>query len=105
RILDLRNLPVARQHLVNHRGGGGNEVHLVFALKALLHDVEMEQAKKAAAEAEAQRLRRFGLETQRGVVQVQLLQRLAQRAVFARVHRIEAGEDLRLDFLESGQRL
>ena len=47
----------------------------------------------------------FGLVAQRRVVQLQLLQRVAQRLVLVRLDRIEAGEHLRLDLLEAGQRL
>ena len=76
-------------------------VHVVFALEPLLHDVHVQQAEEAAAEAEAQRLRDFGLVVQRRVVQVQLLERVAQRLVLVGFHRVEAGEYLRLDFLEA----
>jgi hypothetical protein len=37
-------------------GAGGDELHVVLALEALLHDVHVQQAQEAAAEAEAQRL-------------------------------------------------
>ena len=104
-IRHLLDAAVAQQHLVDHRGRGGDQLHVVLALEPLLHDVHVQQAEKAAAEAEAERLRDFRLVVQRGVVQVQLLQRLAHRLVLVRFDRIEAGEDLRLDFLESGQRL
>jgi hypothetical protein len=42
---------------------------------------------------------------ERGVVQVQLLERLAQGLVLVRLHRVEPREHLRLDLLEPGQRL
>jgi hypothetical protein len=80
-------------------------VHAVLALEALLDDVHVQQAEEAAAEAEAERLRGLRLVVERGVVEVQLLQRLAQRLVLVGLDRIKAGEDLRLDFLEAGQRL
>ena len=80
-------------------------VHVVFALQPLLHDVHVQQAEKAAAEAESQRLRGFRLVAQRRVVQMQFFQRVAQRLVLVGFHRIEAGKNLRLDFLEAGQRL
>src|SRR5258706_12843365 len=65
----------------------------------------MQQTEEAATESETKRLRRLRFETQRGIVQLQLFQRLAQRAVIARINRVQAGEYLRLDFLEAGQRL
>ena len=47
----------------------------------------MEQAEEAAAEAEAERLARVGLERERRVVQVQLLQRVAEIRVVGAVGR------------------
>jgi hypothetical protein len=65
----------------------------------------VQQAEEAAAEAEAERLADLGLVAQRRVVQLQLLEGVAQLVVLARLGRVEAGEDLRLDLLEPGQRL
>ena len=79
-------------------------VHVVFALEPLLHDVHVQQAEKAAPEAETQRLRDLGLEMQGRVVQLQLGERVAQRLVLVRLHRVEPGEHLRFDLLEAGQR-
>ena len=45
---------VGHSDLVAHAGGGGDEVEVVLALKALLNDFKMEQAEEAAAEAEAE---------------------------------------------------
>ncbi len=64
----------------------------------------MQQAEEAAAETEAERLRHLRLVAQRGVIELQLLQRLAQRVVLVRLDRIEPREDLRLDLLEARQR-
>ena len=104
RILDLDERAVAQQDLVDDRRRGGDQVHVVFALEPLLHDVHVQQAQEAAAEAEAERLRDLGLVVQRRVVQLQLLQRVAQRLVLVGLHRVQAGEYLRLDLLEAGQR-
>ncbi|MCY1235649.1 hypothetical protein D9M72_482720 [compost metagenome] len=95
---------VAHLDLVHHRRRGGDQVHVELALQALLHDLHVQQAEEAAAEAEAQRLRHFRLEHQRGIVQAQLFQRLAQGLVLVGLDRVQAGEHLRLDFLEAGQR-
>ncbi len=77
----------------------------LFALQALLHDLHVQHAEEAAAEAEAHRLGAFRLEAQRGVVQAQLVQRLAQVRVVLGIDREQAGEHARLHFLETGQRL
>src|SRR5688500_14818792 len=105
RVLHLHHGPIAQRHLVYHRRGGGDEVHAVLALQPFLHDVQMQKPEKAAAETETQRLRGLGLVAQGGVVQVEFFQGIAQGAVLVRVDRIEAGENLGLDFLESGKRL
>ena len=60
---------------------------------------------EAAAEAEAERRRRLGLVEERGVVQPQLLQRLAQLRILVALDRVEPGEDHRLQLLEAGKRL
>ena len=105
RVLDLDLRPVAHQHLVDDRRRGGDQIHVVLALQALLHDLQVQQAEEAAAEAEAQRLRGLRLVAQRRIVQVQLLQSVAQRVVLVGLDRVQPGEHLRLDLLEAGQRL
>src|SRR3546814_12354759 len=84
---------------------GADQVEVVLALQALLHDLHVQHAQEAAAEAEAHRLRALRLEAQRGIVQAQLVQRLAQVRVVVRIDREQAGEHARLPLLESGQRL
>ena len=95
---------VAQQDLVDDGRRRRDQLHVVLALEPLLHDVHVQQAEEAAAEAEAERLRDFGLVVQRRVVQLQLFERVAQRLVLVRFDRIEPGEHLRLDVLEPGQR-
>ncbi len=95
---------VAQQHLVDDGGRRRDQVHVVFALEPLLHDVHVQQTEEAAAKAEAQRLRDFRLVVKRRVVQLELVERVAQRLVLVRLDRIEPGEDLRLDVLEARQR-
>ena len=56
---------VAHHHLVDHAGRGGDQVLVELALQAFLHDLHVQQAQEAAAEAEAQRRRDFRLEAQR----------------------------------------
>ena len=95
---------VAQQDLVDDGRRRRDQIHVVFALEPLLHDVHVQQAEEAAAEAEAQRLRDLGLVVQRRVVELQLVERVAQRLVLVRLDRVEAGEHLRLHVLEAGQR-
>src|SRR5258706_2918423 len=104
-VVDFAHRAVARLHLVHHGRCRGDELHVVLALEPLLDNVHVQQAQEAAAEAEAQRLRGLGLVAQARIVQLQLLQRIAQRLVLVRFDGGEAREHLRLDLLEAGQRL
>ena len=101
----LSDLAVVELHLVDHRRRGRDQVLVELALEPLLDDLHVQQAEEAAAKAEAERLAHLGLVAQRRVVELELLERVAQLVVLARLGRVEAGEDLRLDFLEAGQRL
>ena len=80
-------------------------VDVVLALEALAHDVHVQQAEEAAAKAEAQRLGHLRLPRQRGVVELELLERVAQVGVLVGVDRKQAAEDDRLDVAVAGQRL
>ena len=104
RAVDLAHLAVGRRHPVEHARRGRDQVHVELALETLLHDLHVQQAEEAAAEAEAERRRGLGLEEERRVVEPQLLERLAQLAVVVALDRIEPGEDHRLERLEAGER-
>ncbi len=65
----------------------------------------MEQAEEADAEAEAQRRRGLGLVDQRGVVELELVQGLAQVRVVGAVERVETREDHRLRVLVAAEGL
>jgi hypothetical protein len=62
------------------------------ALQPLAHDLQVQQPEEAAAEAEAQRSRRLRLERQGGVVELELVERLAQVGIVRPVDRIQTGE-------------
>ena len=82
-----------------------HQVEVVLALQPLAHDVHVQQAEEAAAEAEAERVGGLRLPGQRGVVERQLLERVAQVRVVVGVDREQAAEDHRLDVAVAGQRL
>jgi hypothetical protein len=77
-VLDHQHLAVGAHHLVDHAGRGGDQVLVELALEALLHDLHVQQAQKAAAKAKAQRLADLGLVAQGRVVELELFQRIAQ---------------------------
>ena len=105
RVLDLDHVAAVQLDLVDDRRRRRDQVLVELALEPLLDDLHVQQAEEAAAKAEAERLADLGLVAQRRVVELELLQRVAELVVLARLGRVEAGEDLRLDFLEAGQRL
>ncbi len=104
-VVDFHYFAIGGGDAVLHAGRGGDQVDIEFALQPLLRDFHVQQAEKSAAEAEAQRDGIFRLVEKRGVVQLQLAERVAQHFVIAGVHRKKAGEDHGLDGFEAGKRL
>ena len=98
---DRRSRRRVRSTWYSTLGAVAKQVQLVLALQALLDDLHVQQAQEAAAEAKAQRRRGLGLVDQRGVVELQLFQRVAQRLIVLAVHRIEPGKDHRLGRADS----
>ena len=80
-----------------------HQVDIRILLQPLLHDLHVQQAQKAAAEAEAQRIARFGLEFEARVVDRELVERFAQLLEVLAVRRIQAAEDHSLRFVVAGQ--
>ena len=93
------------EHAVGDVRRRHEQVEVELALEPLAHDLHVQEAEEAAAEPEAERLRRLGLVEERGVVQLQLLERVAQGRVLVGVGREEPGEDRRLHVLVAGERL
>ena len=106
RVVDLDlAAAVGQLDVVFDRRRRGDEVEVELALEALLDDLHVEQAEEAAAEPEPERdraLRRVG---EAGVVEVELLERVAQQRVVLAADRIDPGEDQALGLLVAGQRL
>ena len=119
RFADLRDLPrgelarighrvnaaILQGDLVNHGGGGGDDVETELALQALADDLQVQQTQVAAAEAETESRRGLRLVGQGGVVELELVQGVAQSREVGAVHGEQAGEDHRLGILVAGQRL
>ena len=97
--------PLSGLHAVGDVRRGDEQVEVELALEPLADDLHVQEPEEAAAEAEAERLRRLGLVEERGVVQLQLLERVAQLGVVVGVGREEPGEHHRLDVLVARQRL
>ncbi|CDN46190.1 hypothetical protein BN871_LI_00040 [Paenibacillus sp. P22] len=105
RIVDAEHLAARKRHGIDDARRRRDEVDVELALDALLDDVHMEQAQESAAEAEAERCRRFRLEGEGRVVELQLLQRLAQVVVLRVVDRIQAAVYHRVDLAVARKRL
>ena len=103
--MDLDLLAAGQRHLEADRGHRHQELEVVLALEPLAHDVHVQEPEEPGTEAEAERVRALGLPRQRGVVERQLLERLAKLGEALGVDREEAAEDHRLDVAVAGQRL
>ena len=91
-------------HEIGHGGRRRDDVQIEFALDALLDDLHMQQAQKAAAESEPERDGVVRLERERGVVELELKDCLFEIAELAPVQRIDPAKDHGLYLLISGKR-
>ena len=104
RVVHLDLLARPRGRAVGDVRRRDEEVEVELPLEALADDLHVQEAEEAAAEPEAERLRRLGLVRERPVVQLQPLERVAELRVVVGVGREDPGEDHRLDVLVAGQR-
>ncbi len=104
RVVHLDLLARPRRRAVRDVRRGDEEIEVELALEPLAHDLHVQEAEEAAAEAEAERLRGLGLVGERPVVQLEALERVAQLRVVVGVGREDPGEDHRLDVLVAGER-
>ena len=105
RVRDRDGLLVFGRDLVDHGRRGRDDVEPELALEPLGDDLEVQQAEEAGAEAEAERDRRLGLVDERGVRELELVERLAQLGVVAAVDRVQAREHHRQRLGVARQRL
>ena len=99
--MHLHHVALRRGDAVRDVGHGGDHVHVELAVEPLLDDLHVQQPEEPAAEPEAERQRAFGLERQRGVVELQFFERGAQIFVLVGLHGVDAREDHRLHVLEA----
>ena len=95
RIVHRYHRAVGLVDVVNDRRRSGDELQVVLALEAFLHDVHVKQSQKAAAEAEAQCLRGFRHVFERRVIQLQLFKSHFQVVIVLALDRVEAAENHR----------
>ena len=99
-----RHAAVGAVHDVLDRRCGRDEAEAELALEALAHDLHVQEPEEPAAEAEAQGLRGLRLVEERGVVELELLERVPQLRVLVGVRREEPREHHGLDVLVAGKR-
>ncbi len=103
RVGDLDGLAV-RLDLVLHARGGGYEVQPELPLQPLLHDLHVQEPQEPAAEPEAHP-RVLRLVEERGVVELQLGERVPEALELVPLGRVEAAEDGRQDLGVAGKGL
>ena len=91
-----RSSAVGERGAVGDRRRGRDQREAELALEALAHDLHVQEAEEAAAEAEAERVGALGLEGDAGVVELQLVERVAQQGQLVAVDRVQPAEDHRL---------
>ncbi len=101
-VMHLRHVSLLVIDVVGNVRHCGDHVHVELPVEAFLHDLHVQQSEEAATESESQCQRRLRLEGQRGIVQLQFLQRRAQVFEVLRLNRIHTGEDHRFHLFESG---
>ncbi len=92
-----------QQHAVLDRRRARNEVEVELALETLLDDLHVEEAEEAAPEAEAERHRRLRLIGEACVVEVELLEGVAEQRIVRTAERVETREHEALCLLVSGE--
>ncbi len=105
RVVDDDLLAVGSPHFVLDARRSDEQIEVVLALEALLHNLHMQQAEEAAAEAGAEGNARLRLKGERRVVELELLERFAEERVVVGLRWVEAGEDHRLRLAIAGERL
>ena len=105
RAVDVDGGAIVQLDLVDHGRRSGDEIQIVFTLQTLLDDLHVQHPEEAAAEAEAQRRGALRFVEQGGVVEGELLQRIAEGLVVIAGDGEQARIDLGFHLLETGQRL
>ena len=101
-VVHLLHVAFLVVHLVRNVGNGGDHVHIELALQPLLNDFHVQQSEKTAAETESQGHRRFGLESERSIIQLQLFQRCPQVFKLLAFDGVNTGKNHWLHLFEAG---
>ncbi len=91
--------------MVDHRGRGGDQFDVIFALDPVADHFEVQQPKEPAAEAEAQRGGGFHFKAERRVIEREFVDGVAHVLELGGVHGEQPTEHHRLCGFEARQRL
>ena len=91
--------PSGQDDVVLDRWRRGDQLEAELALEALLNDLHVQQAKEAAAEPEPERDGTLRLVGERGIVEMELLERLPQQRIVLAAERVDPGKHQALGFL------
>ena len=80
---------------------GCDDVHIKLAVESFLHNLHVEQTQETASETETECSRTLMLESERGIVQLQFLQRGAQVLIVLGLDGVDAGKYHWLHFLKT----
>ena len=99
----LKIRTVRQINLINNAGGSRYQIQIIFPFQTFLHNFQMQQAQKAAAETKAKRNRGFRLKEQRGVIQLEFFQRITQVGIFCAIRRENAAVNHRINLFIAGK--
>ena len=105
RVMHFLHITLLIIYMVRNVRHRSNHIHIKLTVQALLHNLHVEQSEETTTEAKTQSQRRFRLESQRRVIQLQLLQRRTKIFKIFRFNRINSGKYHRLHFLKTGNSL
>ena len=100
-IVYLHDMSLFVVNIIGYIGYSRNNVHIEFTIQTFLNNLHVKQTKEATTETEAQGQRRFGLKSQRRVIQLELLQRRTQVLEIFSLDRIDTSKHHRLHFLKA----
>ena len=54
RIINFHHTAVGKKNFIHNRGHGGNQIKIVFTVKAFLNNLKVKKAEKSTSKSEAQ---------------------------------------------------
>ena len=104
-VMHLNRLSFLGMHDIGNVGHRSDHVHIELTIETFLHNLHVQQSQEAATETETQCRRALWLERQRGIVQLQLLQRGTQVLEIFAIYRINTCEYHRFHLLKTSDTL